>query len=274
MSAMSTNGLDRPLSAPRKTDARRLAALSWAAVLAWAAFVFLMSANTGDSLDHGGSIVSAVYQWLKEAQASVLGHGHDLVNPIAHFCEYAVFGALLANAWIRQAAVSHAEGTEFGTASCNSADPFPPRREGAGCGGNRLRRDSTECGRSQLRRNGAGCVLARHDRAGCSRTNREGARCSRNRPYPDCAGCPSRRSESPGRLPLRHESADRFPPDRRRTLATVAFAVACASLYGATDEIHQLFVPGRSADPADWLTDTCGALLGSVLFCVIGRRRR
>lgn len=42
-------------------------------------------------------------------------------------------------------------------------------------------------------------------------------------------------------------------------------AVAIASLYGATDEFHQLFVPGRLCDPADWLTDTCGAALGAAL---------
>lgn len=36
-------------------------------------------------------------------------------------------------------------------------------------------------------------------------------------------------------------------------------ALALASLYGAGDELHQAFVPGRSADAADWLADTLGA---------------
>jgi len=34
---------------------------------------------------------------------------------------------------------------------------------------------------------------------------------------------------------------------------------AGASLYGATDEIHQFFVPGRHADPIDLLTNAMGA---------------
>ena len=42
-------------------------------------------------------------------------------------------------------------------------------------------------------------------------------------------------------------------------------AVACASLYGVTDEFHQLFVPGRMCDPMDWLVDTLGASLGASL---------
>jgi VanZ family protein len=40
-------------------------------------------------------------------------------------------------------------------------------------------------------------------------------------------------------------------------------AVALASFYGATDEFHQSFVPGRTADPLDWVADTLGALIGA-----------
>ena len=32
-------------------------------------------------------------------------------------------------------------------------------------------------------------------------------------------------------------------------------------VYAATDELHQYFVPGRSADFLDWLADSAGALL-------------
>lgn len=38
-------------------------------------------------------------------------------------------------------------------------------------------------------------------------------------------------------------------------------ALALASLYGAVDEWHQSWVPGRSADAWDWLADTAGASL-------------
>lgn len=50
----------------------------------------------------------------------------------------------------------------------------------------------------------------------------------------------------------------------RRCMALIA-AIALASLYGATDEFHQLFVEGRLCDPLDWLTDTAGATLGAAL---------
>jgi len=38
-------------------------------------------------------------------------------------------------------------------------------------------------------------------------------------------------------------------------------AAAIATAYGATDELHQAFVPLRSADVGDWLFDAAGALL-------------
>lgn len=49
-----------------------------------------------------------------------------------------------------------------------------------------------------------------------------------------------------------------------RALWKVALiALIIASLYGASDEIHQLFVAGRNSDPLDWATDTIGAIVGS-----------
>lgn len=141
------------------------AAASWLLVVGWAAVIFFMSANTGDALDHGNSLVAQAAQWLKGLQARILPPGVDAVSPLAHLCEYAVLGALLANAWRWRLA-----------------------------------------------------------------------------------------------LPW----------------ATWA-AVLCASLYGITDEIHQIFVPGRVADPLDWLVDTCGAALGALVAYAIVRhlaRRR
>lgn len=51
-------------------------------------------------------------------------------------------------------------------------------------------------------------------------------------------------------------------------------AVLLASLYGMTDELHQAFVPGRSADVADWLADTLGAVLAVTLVHLWQRRRQ
>lgn len=48
-----------------------------------------------------------------------------------------------------------------------------------------------------------------------------------------------------------------------------------ASLYGVTDEIHQIFVPTRSCDPADWTVDTVAAIVGAILaYAVIKRLKK
>jgi VanZ family protein len=58
----------------------------------------------------------------------------------------------------------------------------------------------------------------------------------------------------------------------------IALATLIASLYGISDEFHQSFVPGRSPDVLDWLADTSGALLATLLLAQlsrnIGRARR
>lgn len=41
------------------------------------------------------------------------------------------------------------------------------------------------------------------------------------------------------------------------------------SVYGIIDEIHQSFTPGRSCTVSDWLADTLGAFLGSLIFFLI-----
>lgn len=46
----------------------------------------------------------------------------------------------------------------------------------------------------------------------------------------------------------------------------VWLGVLIVSVYGAIDEWHQSFVPGRSASVFDWLFDTVGALLGCVVY--------
>jgi VanZ family protein len=44
----------------------------------------------------------------------------------------------------------------------------------------------------------------------------------------------------------------------------IVAAGAMALAYGLTDEFHQLFVPGRSADLMDVLADGIGGLIGAV----------
>lgn len=47
------------------------------------------------------------------------------------------------------------------------------------------------------------------------------------------------------------------------------YAVALTSLYAVSDEIHQLFVEGRSCQITDWAIDTAGAMLGAFAFFII-----
>ena len=58
------------------------------------------------------------------------------------------------------------------------------------------------------------------------------------------------------------------------TWPRVAVAIVVATLYGVSDEFHQLFVPGRSADRYDVLADCVGATLGAALGWLAGAARR
>ena len=40
------------------------------------------------------------------------------------------------------------------------------------------------------------------------------------------------------------------------------YALLIVSVYGLADEVHQIFIPGRSAEFLDWLADFLGALSG------------
>ena len=56
-------------------------------------------------------------------------------------------------------------------------------------------------------------------------------------------------------------------------LIAVGGAIVAASLYGASDEWHQSFVPMRDADVRDWVADTLGGTAGALMYGV-GRRKR
>lgn len=52
------------------------------------------------------------------------------------------------------------------------------------------------------------------------------------------------------------------------------WAVALGWAYGGSDELHQAFVPGRSADPADWAADALGVLAGTFAYARLMAWRR
>ena len=52
------------------------------------------------------------------------------------------------------------------------------------------------------------------------------------------------------------------------------WALLAASAFGATDEWHQYYVPGRSSDVKDWIADTLGALLAVSLYAGVPWYRR
>lgn len=60
-------------------------------------------------------------------------------------------------------------------------------------------------------------------------------------------------------------------PARPRRCAALAWALS--ALYAAGDELHQLFVPGRSGQLRDVLLDSAGALCG-ILLLAAGLRQR
>ncbi len=45
------------------------------------------------------------------------------------------------------------------------------------------------------------------------------------------------------------------------------------TLYASSDEIHQLFVPGRLGTIGDFLADTVGILLSIIIYFMIHRRK-
>jgi len=61
---------------------------------------------------------------------------------------------------------------------------------------------------------------------------------------------------------------------RRWSLPAAATAVGVAGLYAVVDELHQLFVPGRTAAASDCLIDVSGAAAGQGLLAVFGRLLR
>lgn len=55
---------------------------------------------------------------------------------------------------------------------------------------------------------------------------------------------------------------------RRRAARTILLGAFLASAWGFSDELHQAFVPGRSADIVDFVADTLGSSVGALLYAI------
>ena len=65
-----------------------------------------------------------------------------------------------------------------------------------------------------------------------------------------------------------------LPPRVTVRVAVATFLITVG--YGATDEVHQMYVPGRSAEIRDLIADGVGAM-GALIACkgwdILGKRR-
>lgn len=52
----------------------------------------------------------------------------------------------------------------------------------------------------------------------------------------------------------------------------IFISIGIAMLYACTDEIHQMFVPGRSGEVRDVLIDAAGAAVGVVVYAALSSR--
>ena len=64
----------------------------------------------------------------------------------------------------------------------------------------------------------------------------------------------------------------RAEPGWTRRVVPLALVAAALSAFGAVDEWHQQFIPGRSASADDWLADSAGAVL-ALLAAAVRRRQ-
>lgn len=55
----------------------------------------------------------------------------------------------------------------------------------------------------------------------------------------------------------------------RSKVSTILLSLLICVLYAISDEVHQLFIPGRSGEVRDVLLDSGGALVGIVLMNVV-----
>jgi VanZ family protein len=66
----------------------------------------------------------------------------------------------------------------------------------------------------------------------------------------------------------------KYTPITLKGKSLYALAIILCILYGASDEFHQLYVPGREADFADLLADSIGTIIGVFSYFIAGLATR
>ncbi len=51
-----------------------------------------------------------------------------------------------------------------------------------------------------------------------------------------------------------------------------ALTLVIAAIYGAFDEVHQMLIPGRSAELLDWIADIFGAVTGVLIAVFVYKK--
>jgi VanZ family protein len=61
--------------------------------------------------------------------------------------------------------------------------------------------------------------------------------------------------------------------NRPSTASLVVLSILITALYGASDEIHQYFVPSRHAEFLDFVADAVGGIIGVMVAVVINKNK-
>lgn len=57
----------------------------------------------------------------------------------------------------------------------------------------------------------------------------------------------------------------------KNTIKTYIYSLTACFIYACTDEIHQIFITGRSGEIKDVLVDTLGSIIGLILIYIINK---
>ena len=61
--------------------------------------------------------------------------------------------------------------------------------------------------------------------------------------------------------------------DRNARVGELLAVLAAILVFAALDELHQVWIPGRTVEFRDWVADAIGSLCGITLALVLARRR-